>query len=101
MRSLIAVPNYDQGVALNMVVLKRKEPAAFQREQFPMWVWMSNPFGRATHNLVLSEEAKKAYEAGDYELKVVADIQRSLLPRALPHIPNHKMAAHSQTSRRL
>jgi sigma-B regulation protein RsbU (phosphoserine phosphatase) len=100
MRSLIAVPNYDQGVALNMVVLMRKEPAAFQREQFPLWVWMSNLFGRATHNLVLSEELKKAYEAVDYELKVVADIQRSLLPRELPHIPNLSLAAHYQTSRR-
>jgi len=87
-------------VALNMVVLMRKEPAAFQREQFPMWVWMSNLFGRATHNLVLSEEVKKAYEAVDYELKVVADIQRSLLPRELPNIPNLSLAAHYQTSRR-
>ena len=100
MRSLIAVPNYDQGVALNMVVLMRKEPAAFQREQFPMWVWMSNLFGRATHNLVLSEELKRAYEAVDYELKVVADIQRSLLPKELPRIPNLSLAAHYQTSRR-
>jgi sigma-B regulation protein RsbU (phosphoserine phosphatase) len=100
MRSLIAVPNYDQGMALNMVVLMRKEPAAFQRDQFPMWVWMSNLFGRATHNLVLSEELKKAYEAVDYELKVVADIQRSLLPKELPQIPNLSLAAHYQTSRR-
>jgi phosphoserine phosphatase RsbU/P len=100
MRSLIAVPNYDQGVALNMVVLMRKEPAAFQHDQFPMWVWMSNLFGRATHNLVLSEEVKKAYEAVDYELKIVADIQRSLLPKELPRIPNLGLAAHYQTSRR-
>jgi len=100
MRSLIAVPNYDQGVALNMVVLMRKEPASFQREQFPLWVWMSNLFGRATHNLVLSEELKKAYEAVDYELKVVADIQRSLLPKELPRIPNLSLAVHYQTSRR-
>src|SRR5436309_3311908 len=61
---------------------------------------MSNLFGRATHNLVLSEELKKAYEAVDYELKVVADIQRSLLPRELPQIPNLSLAAHYQTSRR-
>jgi sigma-B regulation protein RsbU (phosphoserine phosphatase) len=100
MRSLIAVPNYDQGVALNMVVLMRKEPASFQREQFPLWVWMSNLFGRATHNLVLSEELKKAYEAVDYELKIVADIQRSLLPKELPRVPNLSLAVHYQTSRR-
>src|SRR5260370_37788356 len=100
MGSLIAVPNYDQGLALNMVVLMRKEPAAFQREQFPMWVWMSNLFGRATHNLVLSEEVKKAYEALGYVLKVVADIKRSLLPRDLPRVPNAKVAAHCRASRR-
>jgi sigma-B regulation protein RsbU (phosphoserine phosphatase) len=100
MRSLMAVPNYDQGMALNMVVLMRKESGAFQREQFPEWVWMSNLFGRATHNLVLSEEVKKAYEAVDYELKVVADIQRSLLPVELPRIPHMDLAAHYQTSRR-
>jgi sigma-B regulation protein RsbU (phosphoserine phosphatase) len=49
---------------------------------------------------VLSEEVKKAYEAVDYELKVVADIQRSLLPRELPNIPNLRLAAHYQTSQR-
>jgi sigma-B regulation protein RsbU (phosphoserine phosphatase) len=100
MGSLIAIPNFDQGIALNMVVLMRKEPASFQPEQLPMWVWMSNLFGPATHNLVLSAEVKKAYEAVDYELKVVADIQRSLLPKALPRIPNVQLAAHYQTSRR-
>jgi sigma-B regulation protein RsbU (phosphoserine phosphatase) len=100
MRSLIAVPNYDRGMALNMVVLMRKEPAAFPPDQFPEWVWVSNLFGRATHNLVLAEEVKKAYEAVDYEMKVVADIQRSLLPKELPRIPNMDLAAHYQTSRR-
>ena len=51
---------------------------------------MSNLFGRATNNLVLLERLKAAYEAADYELKVVADIQqRSLLPHKPPHIPAH------------
>src|SRR5256885_12984682 len=54
---------YDQGVALNMVLLLRREPGAFRPEQFPEVVWMSNLFGRATHNLVLSEQLKGAYEA--------------------------------------
>ena len=40
-------------------------------------------FRRATKNLVLSEELRKAYEIVDRELKVVADIQRSLLPTEL------------------
>ena len=94
----MAIPNYDRGVALNMTVLMRSEPAAFDREQLPEWVWMSNLFGRATHNLVLAEELKRAYDLVDRELKVVADIQRSLLPKVLPAIPTLDLAAHYQTS---
>src|SRR5947207_5553469 len=99
-RSLAAVPLFDQGVALNMVVLLRKEPAAFTREQFPELVWVSNLFGRATSNLVLSADLQAAYSALDHELKVVADIQRSLLPAELPRIPTLDLAAFYQPSRR-
>ena len=83
---------------MNMVVLLRNEPAAFDREEFPEWVWLSNLFGRATHNLVLAEELRKAYDVVDRELKVVADIQRSLLPKTMPAIPRLGLAAHYQTS---
>ncbi len=99
-RSLMAVPLYDQGVALNMVVLTREEPHAFARDTFPELVWISNLFGMATHNLVLADEVKAAYELVDNELRVVADIQHSLLPTQLPDIPNMKLAAHYETSRR-
>ena len=61
---------------------------------------MSNLFGRATQNLVLSGDLRAAYEAVDREMKVVADIQRSLLPTTLPSIAGLDLAAHYQTSRR-
>jgi sigma-B regulation protein RsbU (phosphoserine phosphatase) len=99
-RSLLAIPMFDQGVALNMVILTRQEPHAFDPEQFPQTVWMSNLFGRAAHNLVLVDEVKQAYEAVDRELKVVADIQRSLLPAELPKIPTLDLAAVYQTAQR-
>jgi sigma-B regulation protein RsbU (phosphoserine phosphatase) len=99
-RSLAAIAMYDRGVSLNMVLLLRHEPAAFNPEQFPQLVWMSNLYGRATHNLVLSDQLKQAYEAVDYELETVAGIQRSLLPRAMPVIPTMGVAAHYQTSHR-
>jgi sigma-B regulation protein RsbU (phosphoserine phosphatase) len=100
MRSMLAIPMYDQGVALNMIVTMRQETSAFPREQVPEIVWLSNLFGRATHNLVLSEQLKEAYEAVDYELKLVADIQRSLLPKKMPDIPTMSLAAYYQTSQR-
>jgi sigma-B regulation protein RsbU (phosphoserine phosphatase) len=100
MRSLLAIPMYDRGVALNMVLLMKREAGDFSPEQFPEIVWMANLFGRATHNLVLSGQLKSAYEAVDYEMKVVADIQRSLLPKRMPDIPTMALAAHYQTSHR-
>lgn len=99
-RSMLAIPHYDRGESLNMVLHMQVAPAAFDRELFPVMVQMSNLFGRATHNLVLSSELKAAYEALDRELSVVADIQRSLLPAQLPAIPGLDLAAHYQTSKR-
>ena len=99
-RSVMAVPMYDQGVALNMVLFMMREPRSFRHDQFPEMVWMSNLFGRVTHNLVLSERLKSAYEQVDEELKVVADIQRSLLPQKVPDIPTMQVAAYYQTSHR-
>ena len=97
-RSVLAIPHYDKGVGLNMVLLLREEADAFDLDQVPDWVWMSGLFGRATQNLVLSAELKQAYNVVDRELKVVADIQRSLLPKTIPSIPGLDIAAFYQTS---
>jgi len=99
-RSLVAIPMYDQGEALNMVVVMRYGPAAFPKEELPELVWRSNLFGRATSNLVLKEELRQAYEALDRELKIVSDIQRSLLPTELPKIPSLDLATYYQPSQR-
>jgi phosphoserine phosphatase RsbU/P len=99
-KSLMAVPLFDGGVAVNMIVLLSKTPARFPPEMLPEYVWMSNLFGRATHNLVLSGELKDAYDAVDREMSAVADIQRSLLPATLPNIPGLDLAAFYQTSQR-
>ncbi len=98
--SMAAIPLYDHGVSRNMVVLLRERKDAFEREHLAEHTWMANLFGRATHNLVLSEEVRRAYDRVDRELKVVADIQRSLLPTTLPSIPTLELAADYQTSTR-
>ena len=97
-RSLMAMPHYDKGRGLNMVVTMLQEPGAYDPEQFPERYWINSLFGRATQNLVLNDELKRVYEVVERELKVVADIQRSLLPRTLPDIPGLELAAHYQTS---
>lgn len=100
MQSLLAIPLFDEGVALNMVILLRREANAFDLAELPERVWMANLFGRATSNLVLAEQRDLAYRMVDDELRVVADIQRSLLPTTLPTIPGLALAAHYQTSQR-
>jgi len=99
-RSLLAIPMFDQGQALNMVVLLRYAPAAFPKDQIPDLVWRSNLFGRATGNLVLKRELQQAYEAIDHELKIVGQLQRSLLPAELPAIAGLDLAAHYRPSQR-
>lgn len=99
-RSLLAIPMYDQGEALNMVILLQREPNSFELEQIPDLVWRSNLFGRATSNLVLKEELRLAYRALDLEMKAVGEIQRSLLPLKLPRIPTLDLASHYQPAHR-
>ncbi|MEX2187090.1 MAG: hypothetical protein WD875_09865, partial [Pirellulales bacterium] len=84
--SLMAIPNYDQGEALNMTVFLREDRGAFEHDQLPDIVWRSNLFGRATNNLALKDELERAYRQLDRELQIVAEIQRSLLPQTLPEI---------------
>lgn len=98
MGSLMAIPHFDEGVGLNMVVSLRKDAGAWEPEQFPERFWISGLFGRATQNLVLNERLKQAYEMVDRELRVVADIQRSLLPKTLPKIPGVELATFYRTS---
>ncbi len=97
-RSLMAIPHYERGVTQNMVILLGQEPSAFDPEKFPEWFWMSSLFGRLTHYLVLKDELSRAYEIVERELRVVADIQRSLLPQVLPTIPGLELGAYYRTS---
>jgi len=99
-RSLMAIPMFDQGVAINMVIMLRKGAAAFHREELPELVWLSNLFGRATSNLVLSEEVQRVNQALDREMKAVGEIQRSLLPARVPKIPTLDLATYYQPSQR-
>ena len=99
-RSLLAIPMFDQGVSMNMVIMLQREANGFDPEQIPDIVWRSNLFGRATNNLVLKEELARAYDDLDREMKVVGQIQRSLLPAELPKVPTLDLAAYYQPAQR-
>ena len=99
-RSLLSIPVYEHGAVANTLVVAREEPHAFAREQVPELVWMTNLFGRAMQTLALSGELRDAYHAADYELRVIADMQHSLLPSAVPEVSGLEVAAHYRTANR-
>ena len=99
-RSLMSLPTFDNREALNMTILLGKEPDAFDEDLLPEIVWTGNLFGRAVHNLRVGEELKKAHEIIDNEVKVVAEIQNSLLPEELPEIPGMEIAVHYDAAQR-
>lgn len=92
-RSLLAIPHYENGNAINMVVSLHAEVGGFDPELAPELVWTSSLFGRATGSLVLSRRLAEANTALEHEMQVVADIQRSLLPAQLPQLPSLQLAA--------
>ncbi len=99
MRSFAAIPNFDQGEALNMAVLMSSRPDAFDPARFPEQVWIGNLFGRATGNMVLRNQVRELYAQIEGELRVVADIQKSLLPSGLPEHAALDMSVRYETSR--
>lgn len=100
MNFLLAIPQFDDGEGINMNVNLTRSPEGIDREKIPTMVLLSNLWGRSVLSAVLRKELKHAYDALDRELKVVGDIQRSLLPGALPEIPGLDLAAHYETSQR-
>ena len=99
-QSLLAIPQFENGSAVNAIILGREDTAGFPRERIPDLVMLSNLFARATQTLVLSKAVREAYESLDFELRTVADIQRALLPTSMPNVPGLDVAVHLQPAKR-
>ncbi|MBP3954050.1 PP2C family protein-serine/threonine phosphatase [Gemmata sp. G18] len=99
-RSLLAIPHFEHGIAQNMVVITRDDTPTFPRERVADLVLLSNLFARATQTVVLSQAVKEAFDGLDYELRSIAEIQKSLLPAEKPKVPNLDVAVHYQTAKR-
>ena len=97
---LIALPQYDGGEGINVTVMLPRPGHEPDESMIPILHWQAGLFGRGTTNLVLRNQLSAALAALDRELQIVGDIQRSLLPEALPAIPGFELAAYYQTSAR-
>lgn len=83
MRSLAAIPHFTDGDAVNMVIHMRRAPGAFDREQFPELVLVSNLFGQTMHGLVLSSELRSAKESLVEQYEIVTKLSDTVLVQAL------------------
>ncbi len=99
-QSLIALPQYDGGEALNVTMMLMPEGMQIDPAVIPVLHWQSGLFGRGTQNLVLRNQLSDALSSLDRELQAVGAIQRSLLPHTLPDIPGVRIATYYQTSAR-
>ncbi len=99
-RSLLAIPIFDGGTATTMVIVSREDPASFSRGQIPELVWLYNLFARAAQSLELSQRLQEANDAAEYELRTIAELQQSLLPIGVPHVPGLDVAVHYRTANR-
>lgn len=99
-RSLIALPLYDEGKALNMVVRMSSDPAGFDHTSLGDAMLIANLFGRSTNTLLVARRLKEANALLEHEMHRVAEIQRSLLPPELPRIATLDLAASYRTAAR-
>jgi len=100
MGSLLALPLYDGGESLNMLIRLMRRRGEIKVEHLPDQIVMSNLFGRATRTLVLAGEVRGAYDALDSEFSAIAEMQRSLLPTTSPDLPGLDCTAFYATAHR-
>lgn len=99
-RSLMTLPLYDAGTALNMVVRISNEPNGFDANRLADAILVANMFGKATNHLLTARRLEAAYAELDHEMKRVSALQRALLPARLPTIPGVDIAASYRTAAR-
>jgi HD-GYP domain-containing protein (c-di-GMP phosphodiesterase class II) len=82
MGSLIAIPHFDAGQAVNMVVHMNPGPHGFDHQQFPEMVLLSGMFGRAMKGLVIADELRSARKALQEQYLAVGDLSDMVLKQA-------------------
>ncbi len=87
LHSLIAVPVFEQGAVVNWTVLLHEDPVGLGVADLEQLVLRGNLLGTTVNNLVISKRLREATDWIQHEVDHIAEIQRSLLPNAVPTIP--------------
>ncbi len=96
-KSLLAIPLFDGGEALNWGVLLSPEADAFNPTRNGDILLRSNLVGMTVRHVRMAEQLKQANERIAREVQMIARIQQGLMPASLPEIPGLKLAADFKT----
>ncbi len=96
-RSLLAVPLFERGEALNWGIQLRRHPEAYDTDALEDGLLRSNLVGNTVRHVRTAAELRKANQTIRDEVERIAAIQRALLPDRLPDIPGLEVAADYQT----
>jgi sigma-B regulation protein RsbU (phosphoserine phosphatase) len=95
--SLAAAPLFRAGEPLGWFVIFDHDPNRFVDRDLEELILRTNLIGALMENVRLAGEVQEASRRIRAEVDQIADIQRSLLPRSLPHIPGLEASASFET----
>jgi sigma-B regulation protein RsbU (phosphoserine phosphatase) len=95
--SLMAMPLFDNGQALNWAVFLRREPDGYTEEDLEESILRSNLVGATVRNTLAAKQLREASAHIQAEVTRMASIQRSLLPERVPPIEGLSIAVSYET----
>jgi len=99
-RSLVAIPVFEHGECVEMIVLTRERPGGFDPERLPERVWLTNALARAAFFSRRLEELGLAHAKLDRDLAYIASLQQALLPHRVPDPPGARVAVYYRPAER-
>ncbi|MCA9293393.1 MAG: hypothetical protein KDA20_06235, partial [Phycisphaerales bacterium] len=97
-RSVLLMPLFDEGHAINWGIVLRREADAFTRSDMEEFLYRGNLIGRMTRNLVIRSEVERLNRQLTEQLEEIAAVQRALLPDRTPDVPGLSIASSFLTS---
>ncbi len=93
-QSMMALPLFDGGEALNWAILLSDRPHAYDAVEVEEALLRGNLVGGTVRTVLMAEELRRAHARIRNEIEQIARIQRALLPDDLPQITGASLAAH-------
>ena len=83
MRSLVAIPNFHDGQAVDMVFHLRREPATFGADRLAEMVLLSNLFGQSVWGAARARDAAEAEAAAKNQYEIVTELANNVMSSAM------------------